>query len=297
MKKLTIILALLINCSLFALPLGNPWEGSLMCDGESTVSCFLPDCNWTRKCSDWFQLKFGFYGDYVFNRHLEIAWSSDESDIRSTQLITNAAMVAVNFCDWFDVFVTLGGTSMEMESPERSFFPSNANTNAMLFLETETGFSWSVGARGVLWGCGNFAIGTEGQYFSTKPNLNTIFDPIGATLQTYPTGVHFDYSEAQVGFAATYQICLSRSIQALPYAGLTFSHAWASFGDARESLFQTDDGAASANGNVLLRDMKNQHLVGYAVGLTIAGCERFTMTVEGMFAGESGLYVNSVLKF
>ncbi len=66
-------LCLLSSGAVYALPVGNPAEASLLTNGIF----FSPgvNCNPCDPCFSWFDiwsLKLGFYGDYVFNRHLKI---------------------------------------------------------------------------------------------------------------------------------------------------------------------------------------------------------------------------------
>jgi major outer membrane protein len=195
MKKLiTMACALLFAGGIYALPVGNPADARLLttgifCEG----SC--QECDLCDPCFSWcdaFSFRFGFYGDYVFNRHLCISNSDfdddNDRDIEHTEIFTNAGYLALNFCNRFDLFATLGQTNLFLETSARDFvlhglmhgivvitaMPHDVRTpldlaSSRFFLETSDRFSWSVGANGILWECGCWTLGRKVNILETTP--------------------------------------------------------------------------------------------------------------------------------
>jgi hypothetical protein len=81
MKKKHFLLAyfLVFSCTLEALPLGNPLEPALLGNGICTPWCYPSS-----------RFSIGFYGDYVFNRHLRVHGVGPERQVHKTRIITNA---------------------------------------------------------------------------------------------------------------------------------------------------------------------------------------------------------------
>jgi major outer membrane protein len=287
MKKLWIFLltALLQNTG-YALPVGNPWDASLLCEGilwDGHCSDKSNPCtNW---CDAW-SIRFGFYGDYVFERHLRVDEHGNHSTIHRTEIYTNAGYLALNFCDRIDLFGTVGATNIAFETP-RSAFSSSALNEYILF-ETETYFSWSVGLRGTIWECGCFGIGAEAQYFYTRPKLNFVRDE-NDDPQYGRTGDRIVYHEWQVGLGAAYQYYIASCESSLvPYIAVKWARACLHSGHLLH-----DDGVNS----VQILDLENDRCVGYAVGITLVGAKKASVTVEGRFADERAVHANAQFRF
>ncbi len=292
--KYLIALGTFIQCSLLSLPLGNPWEASLFCEGDGIFCAEAFDCPlFDNLC---FSVRGGFYGDYVYNRHLEVNGAHRQGNIDNVQVFTNAALINVNFCQRIDFFATLGVTSIDVQTPERIFDPTATEDapgviqiNRFLDIKTEDKLSWSVGGRGTIWRCGNFALGGESQYFETSPEIEKIVAGIADAL--YPTnGIQLWYREWQIGVGASYQACISKGFQAYPYAGLAWSRTYVHTKGA--TMIITDE-----NEQISLSDWGNARLWTYVVGLTFVSCEKFNLGFEGRFASEKAFYFNSTVRF
>lgn len=288
MKNLLIsFITLLTSVSMYALPIGNPWEASLLCDGvfcEGTCGIDLCD-----PCVTWYDawsVRVGFYGDYVYNHHMEVDSNIFQGTIRSTEIYTNAAYLALNFFNRVDIFTTLGKTKLFIMTPGRTFGDNRFNLNT--FLDTESYFSWSLGGRGTLWECGCLGVGLEAQYFQTRPNMNS-FRVSGEDTVYFRNGDRLKYREWQVGLGAAYRINITYCSTALvPYVGVKFNHAEI---DMDELMLKTDGTTYT------FRDIESERDWGWAVGLTLVGCNKISVTVEGRYANEKAVYVNSQLHF
>lgn len=228
MKKLlksALLFAVGSTASLQALPVGNPAEPSLLIDGTMWEGTSGDPCDPCATWCDAISIRAGFYGDYVFDRVLktdvtktveDMAAAPTQSDTQTTGIAgtatntavsranaaygkhihdaewnTNAAYLALNIWDRFDVFCTLGASSGYFKAGSDAFSvvglfglheTTVANTNrpnvfltqGVVELYTDTSFSWSIGARGALWECGCATLGAEFQYAQSKPKVETL---------------------------------------------------------------------------------------------------------------------------
>ena len=247
LKSVLVFAALGSASSLQALPVGNPAEPSLMIDGilwEGFGGDPYDPC--TTWC-DAISLRLGYYGDYVFDRVLKTdvnkefemgaaPTTADNSDavtaptqlktranpaygkhFQDAEMFTNAAFMALNIWDRFDVFCTLGATNGYLKGNSASFnlvglfgdptqvnnvataktIPNVSLSQAVVELYTDTAFAWSVGARAALWECGCATLGASFQYAQSKPKVEelnvlcnaaefTINKPKGYVGQEFP---------------------------------------------------------------------------------------------------------------
>ncbi len=152
MKKLFATVLTILSCAAaYALPLGNPSEASLLCDGLFIEGPCYDFCQPGVSWFDAFSVRFGYYGDFVFNRHLEVDDHDIGDDIEETEIFTNAGYIAFNFFDTADIFVTFGGTNFFIHANAANFGGPNGNR---FVLEPETEFPWSFGGRVTFWRCG-----------------------------------------------------------------------------------------------------------------------------------------------
>lgn len=284
MRKLQFLLILMLSSvSLGALPIGNPSDPCLFSDncGDCCDASCDPCFNWCEA----FSLRVGFYGDYVFNRHMAVTSSNNGSDIDDTELFTNAGTVVVSMYDWIDIFATVGTTQINITTDGGAF----STNSTIVELDFETNFSWSVGARTLLWSCGCFNFGLEGQYFSTNPDLNSMIRYASGGISYFNSNNGSRYSEWQVGAAASLRVetCYP-SLVLVPYMGIK----WAC------SNFDIGDVTFSADSiSYTLRNLESKKLWGYAVGVSAVLCDYVGVTVEGRFADEKALYTTMQLRY
>lgn len=287
MKKLVMSILTILTCgAAYALPVGNPGEASLFTNGlcwESTGCCDPcdPCFSW---CDAW-SFRVGFYGDYVYNRHLEAEVGGvDTGNLEDAELFTNAGYLALNFCDRFDIFTTLGATSFRTRQ-DTMVFTGVAGVESDLYFNSA--FSWSIGGRATLWQCDCFTLGIEGQYFRSNPELDHSVDYLTGA-KTYFDDFDTTYSEWQVGLGVSYRIATScPTLAFVPYVAVKYSKAhWT--GD--------DDVTLPLLGGVFDRFRSDKHW-GWALGLSFTMCDLIGVTVEGRWADEKALYVNGQVRF
>lgn len=276
MKK-WVLAALSLFCMAIgqALPFGNPSEPSLFCQDLffCLFKCEDPcDSCWLNAVS----LRGGFYGDYVFNRHLRVKGETQilQSAINTSKLTTNAGYLALNAFNRFDVFSTIGASQL---------FLRTQGADEIWF---ETNFSWSIGARAILceWRC--FTLGVEGQYFHTNPrpflelnNSNGAFDNLDGINNLH-------YHEWQAGIGVSYRIATTcPSVALIPYVGGKWSYAKLNFQQTVLPLLGFID------------DIRSNKKWGYAIGVTFTLCDVAGVTVEGRWVDEKAVYVNGQFRF
>ena len=217
LKSVLVFAALGSASSLQALPVGNPAEPSLMIDGILWEGFGGDPCDPCTTWCDAVSLRLGYYGDYVFDRVLKTDVAKDfemgkqysqdatTSTTRETasnvaygkhfqdaEMFTNAAFMALNIWDRFDVFCTLGATNGYLKGNSAAFnlvglfglekatdidktdLPNVSLTQAVVELYTDTAFAWSVGARAALWECGCATLGASFQYAQSKPKVEEL---------------------------------------------------------------------------------------------------------------------------
>lgn len=247
LKSVLVFAALGSASSLQALPVGNPAEPSLMIDGILWEGFGGDPCDPCTTWCDAVSLRLGYYGDYVFDRVLKTdvnkefgmgkaPTTADSGDavaaptqliyranpaygkhFQDAEMFTNAAFMALNIWDRFDVFCTLGATNGYLKGNSASFnlvglfgdptqvqdvataqtLPNVSLSQAVVELYTDTAFAWSVGARAALWECGCATLGASFQYAQSKPKVEelnvlcnaaefTINKPKGYVGQEFP---------------------------------------------------------------------------------------------------------------
>lgn len=282
MKKLVFASLAILSCGLaYALPVGNPSEASLLCDGlfwEGSC-CDRGDC--CDPCASWcdaISFRFGYYGDFVFNRHFKRDSGQPRRNIDHTHIVTNAGYLALNFCDRVDIFGTLGATRLRLDT-NAVVFNGEFDRGNRFELETDSHFSWSVGARGTIWECGCTSLGIEGQYFQFRPNIQRV--TVGATDSAYPgDDSKFRFQEWQVGFGISHRINIL-----VPYAAVKWSRA-------RIGHIKEDDDVVFS-----FDPLKTRNGWGYAIGVSLVDCEKMALTAEGRWGDERALYINGQIRF
>jgi major outer membrane protein len=290
MKKLALTALAMLSCGIVsALPVGNPTEASLYKNGFWCGRSATDPCDPCFSWCDAFSLRVGFYGDYVFNRNMEVN-ARNKPDINEFSLYTNAGYLALNICDWMDVFSSLGATTISAFGDASAF----SKVKGPLEFQWFPAFSWSIGARATIWECDCWGIGLEGQYFRTKTNLNYVVDYIAGDFDYFNANNSATYSEWQVGLGASYTFTLARPDTAfVPYMGIKWAgskltHDFSTF--ESYSIVEPDT-------DVTITDLQSKKLWGYCVGVTATQNETFGVTVEGRFGDERAVYVNGQMRF
>lgn len=254
----------------FALPVGNPSDPALYSRGLwDGMGCADSCWGYWKEC---FHFRLGYYGDFVFNRHVEEYIDGEAAgDVVDFRIITNGGTVTLD-CGWLDIYGLIGATEFNFFGKHELFASS--------FGWFSTSFCWSVGARATLWQCGNFDLGIAGQYFRTRI-------PFETSVLTSTGGVfHFNedtmrWYEWQGSLAVSYTFCDVSDNCFVPYAGIK----------AAGADLESFDLAGG------FPDLKSKKLWGYAIGMTAILCNTMGIAVEGRWADEKALFVNGQISF
>lgn len=291
MKKLVVMGLTMLSCgAAYALPVGNPADASLYLNGiyfDDTIS--VDPCDPCFSWCDAFSVRAGFYGDYVFNRHLERR-GDGHGLLQDADIHTNAGLLVLNIAERLDFFTTLGTTSIDLRSNATNW---NASASRETDLHFKTHFSWSLGARATLWQCDCWAFGIEGQYFRTTPDLDYLVNYGDGTKNYFDENNRTKYHEWQVGLGVAYRFATSCPTLAFtPYAAVKWSGA--KLRTDRDLILIVENPAEET---WTINRMQNRKHWGWALGMTFSLCDMIGVTVEGRWGDESALHVNSQLRF
>ena len=305
MKKLfATMLVVLSSGAAYALPVANPAAASLLCDGMIWEGYCGDMCDPCLTWCDAFSIRVGFWGDYQFNRYLELDNCCEHRDIDVARVVYNAGYLVGNFWDRFDVFATFGAARIDLYGDHGIWRPGaisavNQTGDALFHLQTTTDFAWSVGLRGTIWECGCTTIGGEFQYMETRPNLR-FYDELNNSStstalnryrQAFGNCYGTNYYDWQLGLGVAQRINIL-----VPYFAVRWSHASYSLGDA---ILVSSDGSLNWGipDSVQLRNLRSVKTWGYAVGVSLTDCEKMALTLEGDFASSLEMAVIGEIRF
>lgn len=299
MKKFVLTVLTVLTCgALQALPAGNPadsslytnsfWFGDSCCDPCDPCDSFdlCGDwCDWSNWCG-WFDLRLGFYGDYVFNRHLEAKGNNgtnNSGDIQTTTLFTNAGLIVLNFCDWIDAFATVGVTNFHIRTENSVWTDVSPVMSELGFSPT---MSYSGGLRATIWQCDCFYVGAMGQYFYSSTDLDWYLAYDTGALTYFNENRSANYQEWQVAIGMAYRFENCANFAFIPYANVEVSGVnW----NLRKTFTATQ--------TQTLQSLQEKKVVGWSLGLTALLCDLIGVTVEGRWANEKAVHVNGQLSF
>lgn len=292
MKKLSLaILSFFSAGALSALPVANPIDASLYTSG---IWWCDSGCNPCDPCFSWydaFSLRMGFWGDYVFNRHMEENLTNNAGVIQQFSIYKNQGVLTLNWCDWFDLYGLVGAANFSQTTPALN---SSSGNRILLNLDYNASICYGGGARMTLWECGCFGLGIEGQYFGSQPQLES-WTNFAQGAVFYPSSVKpSSYNEWQVGIGSAYRVETGYGSAFVPYIAIKFAGAKLS---QNNTTYETTSNPPDSRDSLSQFDLENSRLVGYAVGMTATVCERGGITVEGRFADERALFVTGEIRF
>ncbi len=275
------LLALLFCPALLALPVSNPANPALYNNG---LICSDP-CNlfsWREAIG----VRFGFYGDYVYERHMEVEEGQRRfGDVNHVGLFTNAGTVVFNTCRNLEAYGIIGVTNAEIFMDGGLY----SNDTTMIQLEISPTLSWGVGARGILWDYRHFRLGAEAQFQFMKPNFENMIRYASGDVTYLSRARRTMYREWQAGLGAAYEARVG-GVAFIPYMAAKVAGGKFSFRDFQFTFQDTDI-------VYTLRTLVPKKIWGYAVGMTCLLCERIGITAEGRFADENALYVDGQFRF
>ncbi len=275
----SVLFFLLLSSSLFALPVGNPAEASLICDGvfwDRWINC----CGTGNPCCvDWWErvsIRVGYKGNFVYQRAFET--DDNGKDFEDFSMANNTAVLTLNYFEWLDLFGTFGAARFALEGNASIF---GGPSGSRLLIETGTDTSWSIGGRITLFRCKSFYVGLEGEIFGTNPHIFLV--SLGESLTLYLShSAHLPYREGTVALGTSF--CWGTFF---PFANLKWSKVKIAKLDA-----PIDIGPISTR----FSDLKNKQSIGCTLGVTYLPCRAMALTLEGCFIDELTLGFNATIR-
>lgn len=257
MSKLFILcLAVLLSSILsnaYATSVGNLAEPKMFEEGT-----FMPE-------NEFVSLRAGYQGDFVFDRKLK--------DLDDTEINTNAGTLTLNINKKIDVYGIFGATDGTLEETYGS---------TKVKYETDTSFSWAVGAKAILLEHKDTIVGLDGRYFNAEPDLDkVIVDGVSYDIpSTSITEAKVEYNEFQIALGIAQNISMF-----IPYGGIKYSRA-------KGKAIATISGTKYES-----EDAKNKDNVGVFIGCSVLPLKNVSLNVEGRFVDEEALMVSGQIRF
>ncbi|MDR3623595.1 MAG: hypothetical protein P4L16_00440 [Chlamydiales bacterium] len=275
MSRLSLILFLgisFLGYSLHALPVLNPAAPALVKEGVF-------------KCDacDFWGLKLGYRGDFVFNRHYNV----NGTDV-AFALFANEGVIALNMWDRVDIYGFIGSASFNTEA-----HPQDPNLGTLFDAFTTRSRTRTIGGLGVkatIWeicwlGHGITYIGIDAQYeWMGKTSIDK------ATIQginVNTNGVGRSYREGQVSLGVGHKIGTW-----VPYIAGKWSNARAN------ASGQVGAEGSLTPGTVLnLGKYHASSQWGLAVGVSLVDAKRMLVTAEVRLIDETAMSIAADFRF
>lgn len=274
MKKLLFcVMGLMMSPMLNALPVLNPAAPALLKEGV-----FMCDA------CDFFGLKLGYRGDFVFNKSFNVNGTS----IRHFDLFANEGVLALNLWDRVDIYGFVGAASFDTEATPQDpnlgsqfdYFTSHSQTRTIV------GF----GVRATVWelcwlNCGTTFLGIDAEYewMGNTPISYASIQGVNANTNNRSRS----YREGQVALAVGHKIN-----HWVPYVALKWSNARANASGAIGA-----SGSVTPGSVLYLGKYHASNHWGFAAGLTIVELKRLEVTVEARFVDETAMTVCGEFRF
>jgi hypothetical protein len=261
MKKFFIILIFFANF-LFALPSNNPSSPSIIKKGF-----FIPTSNW-------YSLRIGYEGDFVFDRRL-IQKKSNQR-VNNFKKYLNSAVLIFNVFNRLDILGIYGETRL------KSDWVIEEGTNIYSYLEMETRYKryWSCGIKAIFfeWKNTSFSIGGRASY--SKPEIMWLSkNGEMSVLNKF----HVKFYEWQADMGISHKIDIF-----FPYIALKYSRAKADFA--------IDDIIIGPNFQTEI-EMESKNKIGMALGLSLSSENFFLLNAEVRLFDEEALFISGNFRF
>lgn len=274
-KMVTLIASLGLSAAIYALPVLNPAEPALLTSGA--FFCDDGDC---------WGLKFGYRGDFVFNRNLR---DSSAERIRQFSQFANEGVLTLNLWNRLDIYGFVGSVNNYYENVQ---YNQAIPTPTLVYITAASRARtiWGVGAKAVLWeacfgNSGTTYVGLDVQYegYGAAPYDRATIQ--GANAAT--NGVGYKYREWQIALGIAHRVK-----NLVPYWAIKWSNVRGDVG------VNNIIGSGSTTSQVPLHDFKiHRKPVGMAFGVTLVDVGRMDVTGEARLVDEKALSVAANIRF
>lgn len=228
-----------------------------------------------------FSFRFGYYGDFVFDRYLE---NNLKIKTDRTRMITNAGYLVFGM-KGAEIFATIGESRLSIFSPAISFsqgqsFPEDS---AIVDIAFHDNLSWSVGGRYQFFHYRCLGLGVAGQYFQTKPHLDyfNVLDNFQIT-----NNICTNWKEWQVGLGCSLDFASPFPVFAWSlYSAVKYSHC-AVRGNMPLMLASS---ISLLDADLFLPNFHSRKNIGLAIGATAVMNTKVGVTVEASFFDTSAV--------
>ncbi|MDR3623596.1 MAG: hypothetical protein P4L16_00445 [Chlamydiales bacterium] len=265
-KLLSLVAGLVMGSALYALPVLNPAGPALLTDG--VFMCDQNDC---------WGIKFGYRGDFVFDKHMKSAFGGHHKDF---SLYANEGVLTLNLWDRLDIYGFVGAANM---SEDDLRYITGAESDEFIF-HYNTRTIAGVGIKAVLWetcwgSYGTTYVGIDGQYewLASSPVSRVTRNGDSEGSGDFKR----EYREGQVSLAIGHRIC-----NLIPYVAAKWSNGRAPL-----------NGTSVTVDGIGFDDISATRHWGYAVGLSLVDAGRMSVTAEARFIDETAFTISGDIRF
>jgi len=268
------ITGLVAGSMLYAMPVLNPAAPALLTDG--TFMCDEGQC---------WGVKFGYRGDFVFNKHFR----DEFTHVDHFNLYANEGVLTINLWDRLDIYGFVGAASFDIDTVAQDglapatgdYFIAHSNTTTI----------GGVGIKAILWetcwgNCGTTYVGLDAQYEWMSPARLNRVSIEGANAATNNSSRR--YKEGQVALGISHRIC-----NLVPYVAIKWSKARANNGGLPVGVVVP----LAVGDTVNISPYRSQRSFGYAFGVSLVDAGRMSVTAEARFIDETALTIAGDIRF
>ncbi len=223
--------------------------------------------------SSWCSFRAGYMSDYLYGQRFrdEFKPITSQNPSNLAKLSTHAATFTFNIKNAFDLTALLGSSQLQIDQE----------------VYTSSRFSWGAGAKFLIYHSGSVFCGLDLKYFeSDQVPRYFVSDGYAYNIRS---PFRFNYSEMQAGLGAAY-----RAKPLFPYMYLTYLYSKIEPVPRRVTVqYPLYDFLIDVPSNSVI----GQNRWGIAVGGTILGGEKGSITIESRFFNQNAISASGELRF
>ena len=261
MKLINIAAALFIPATITATYFSNPAEPALQTDGLM------------KSPPSWYCLRAGYMSDHLyrqrFNEEFHIAGTPNPSSY--AKLITDAATITLNFNNWLDINMLLGSSQMLIDHD----------------VYTKRQFAWGVGGKFLIFHNESIFVGLDLKYFES--NQKPIYLVSSGYAYNIVSDFKMNYYEEQAALGVAY-----RTRMICPYLYVSYLYSKI---EPNPCIAVVQMPTYDATGESYSTSVIDRRRWGMAVGATIIGGTKGSITLESRFFNQNAINVSGEVRF